>query len=157
MGKRAWIISDEMSMNMETKPSAQIPAGTARQPAALSAMWTGWAPGPESLSTIPVMGVKDLTRVGIWHGAAFRCRQAGEPRAARSPWPSWCIAGPASSRLVAGNALSEVSLHGKANAPLWCEMRCRQGQGPPLTARSGIDPETLGRSIIQNYALKIGR
>lgn len=31
-GNRLWIISDEISMNIETKPNAQTPRGTARKP-----------------------------------------------------------------------------------------------------------------------------
>ena len=35
IGRSAWIISDEMSMNIETKPSAQTPVGIWRNPAAI--------------------------------------------------------------------------------------------------------------------------
>jgi hypothetical protein len=40
-GRMAWIISDEMSMNMDTKPSAQTLRGTARHPDREDIGWPG--------------------------------------------------------------------------------------------------------------------
>src|SRR3546814_2647562 len=76
-GRSACIISDEKSMNIETKPSAHTPAGMARQPPVLSAGRIATASPLGVVSLILVMSLENLLRINVENPlAGFQTRSS---------------------------------------------------------------------------------
>jgi hypothetical protein len=62
-GSKEWIISEEISMNMETKPKTQMPAGRARKEFRVLAEKPRWLAGRSFIE--------------LDESARYRCRPAG--------------------------------------------------------------------------------